>query len=57
MFKLAAFVALMIVSYVLLVTYAPPAMMLAGFTLGATWIAWWWCGAVLYGIAAWRAIF
>lgn len=57
MFKLLAFVALMVCSYALLVTYAPPAVLLAGFMVGATWIAYWWCGAVLYGIAAWRAIF
>jgi hypothetical protein len=57
MFKLLAFIALMVCSYVLLVTYAPPAMMLAGFMLGATWIAWWWCGFALYGVVAWRAIF
>ncbi len=57
MFKLAAFIALMVCSYVLLVTYAPPAIMLGGFMIGATWIAYWWCGAALYGIVAWRAIF
>jgi hypothetical protein len=57
MFKLLAYVALMVCSYVLLVTYAPPAIMLGGFMLGATWIAWWWCGFALYGVVAWRAIF
>ena len=57
MFKLAAFVALMICSYVLLVTYAPVAWMVAGFVVGTTFIAYWWCGMALYGIAAWRAIF
>lgn len=57
MFKFLAFIALMVVSYVLLVNYAPLAVMLAGFTLGAYWIAYWWCGAALYGFFAWRAIF
>lgn len=57
MFKLLAFVALMIVSYVLLVTYAPATLMLAGFVVGAYWIAYWWCAFAAYGVVAWRAIF
>lgn len=57
MFKLAAFVALMIVSYFLLVTYCPPRLMLQGFTVGAYWIAYWWCAALAYGVFAYRAIF
>lgn len=57
MIKLAAFVALMIASYLLMMHYVPTAWLIAGFTVGATFIAYWWCAMLVWGAVAWRAIF
>ena len=57
MFKLAAFVALMFCSYLLMMHYVPTAWLVAGFMVGATFVAYWWCAFAVYGIIAWRAIF
>lgn len=56
MFKLLAVLALMFVAYLLLVWFAPPAAMLAGFMIGGVWIAYWWCGLGLFGWLSWRAL-
>ncbi len=57
MIKLAAFVSLMIASYLLMMHYVPNAWLIAGFTVGATFIAYWWCAMLVWGAVAWRAIF
>lgn len=57
MIKLAAFVALMIASYLLMIRFVPISALVAGFTIGATFIAYWWCAALVWGVVAWRAIF
>lgn len=57
MFKLAAFVALMFCSYLLMMHYVPTAWLVSGFMVSTTFIAYWWCAFAAYSIVAWRAIF
>jgi hypothetical protein len=56
MFKLLAVLALMFCTYLALLTWAPPIVLLAGFVVAGHFICYWWCGLALFGWMAHRAI-